>query len=321
MIPAWTVTQNGQGSPWVTTTDGTNNTIVWVVGSGSGDQRLYGYNGNTGAIVYAGGGPNELMANTRKWNTGVVARGRLYFAADNKVYAFGVPAETPTPTPSPSVTPTATATATATSTPSLTPIPPSNLIGTAGGCLEIALSWADNSSNESGFKIERSQNNISFSQIASVGANQTSYTARQITPGLRYFRVRAYNAAGNSTYSNTASATGEACPTPAPTPALGGLTYNAGTPFVNGVNLISGRSYTVTAQADANTQSVLFKRDGATVKTDSAVPFDFTWTPSVSGNHSFAATPWSGTGATGISGASITVNYNVLPVSTPTPTP
>ena len=39
----------------------------------------------------AGGGPNELMANTRKWNTGIVARGRIYFAADNKVYAFAVP--------------------------------------------------------------------------------------------------------------------------------------------------------------------------------------------------------------------------------------
>jgi hypothetical protein len=55
-------------------------TIVWVVGAG-GDQRLYGYNGDTGALIYAGGGPNELMANTRKWNTGIVARGHIYFAA------------------------------------------------------------------------------------------------------------------------------------------------------------------------------------------------------------------------------------------------
>ena len=36
-----------QGSPWVTTTDGTNNAIVWVVGA-EGDQRLHGYNGDTG---------------------------------------------------------------------------------------------------------------------------------------------------------------------------------------------------------------------------------------------------------------------------------
>jgi len=90
IVPAWTVSQNGQGSPWVTTTDGTNNAIVWVVGA-EGDQRLHGYNGDTGAVIYAGGGPNELMTGTRKWNTGIVARGRIYFAADNKVYAFAVP--------------------------------------------------------------------------------------------------------------------------------------------------------------------------------------------------------------------------------------
>ena len=47
------------------------------------------------------------------------------------------------------------------------------------------------------------------------------------------------------------------------TPALSGLTYNGGIAFVNGTNLISGRSYTVTAQANTNTQSVVFSRDGA----------------------------------------------------------
>jgi hypothetical protein len=128
IAPAWTVNQSGQGSPWVTSTDGTNNAIVWVVGSDSGgDQRLHGYNGDTGAVVYAGGGANELMANTRKWNTGIVARGRIYFAADNKVYAFKVPGGTPTPTPTatpiPTPTPTPTPTLTPTPTPSATPTP------------------------------------------------------------------------------------------------------------------------------------------------------------------------------------------------------
>jgi hypothetical protein len=101
---AWSMSQNGRGSPWVTTTNGTNNAIVWVAGT-EGDQRLHGYNGDTGAVVYAGGGPNELMTGTRQWNTGAVARGRIYFGADNKVYAFSVPTATPTPTPTPIVTP------------------------------------------------------------------------------------------------------------------------------------------------------------------------------------------------------------------------
>ena len=38
------------------------------------------------------------MTGTRQWNTGIVARGRIYFAADNKVYAFKLPTATPTPT-------------------------------------------------------------------------------------------------------------------------------------------------------------------------------------------------------------------------------
>ena len=33
----------------------------------AGDQRLHGYDGDTGAVVYAGGGANELMTGTRQW--------------------------------------------------------------------------------------------------------------------------------------------------------------------------------------------------------------------------------------------------------------
>ena len=112
---AWSMSQTGRGSPWVTTTDGTNNTIVWVAGV-SGDQRLHGYDGDTGAVIYAGGGTNELMTGTRQWNTGIAARGRIYFGADNKIYAFKLPTGTPTPTPTASPTPTATSTPTATAT-------------------------------------------------------------------------------------------------------------------------------------------------------------------------------------------------------------
>jgi hypothetical protein len=113
IAPAWNVSQSGQGSPWVTTTDGTNNAIVWVVGA-QGGHRLHGYNGDTGAVVYAGGGADELMTGDRKWNSGIVARGSIYVANDNKVYKFNVPGGAPTPTPSPGVSPTPTPTPTAT---------------------------------------------------------------------------------------------------------------------------------------------------------------------------------------------------------------
>jgi len=78
----WNVTRasGGCGSPFVTSTDGNTNMIVWVVGTEDhltgGDQRLHGYDGDTGAVAYGGGGPNELMAGTHYYSTtGIVARG------------------------------------------------------------------------------------------------------------------------------------------------------------------------------------------------------------------------------------------------------
>jgi hypothetical protein len=116
IVSGWSQSQNGRGSPWVTTTDGTNNMIVWYAATSSGDQRLHAYDGNTGAIIYSGGSTNELMTGTRQWNTGMVARGRIYFGADNKIYAFRLPSTTPTPTATASPTATATATSTSTAT-------------------------------------------------------------------------------------------------------------------------------------------------------------------------------------------------------------
>jgi hypothetical protein len=92
----WTAGENGRGSPFVTSTDGTNNVVVWGIGS-EGDQRLHGFDGDTGASVFNGGGASELMAGTRRFNTGIVARGRIYVANDSKVYAFSVPGQSVTP--------------------------------------------------------------------------------------------------------------------------------------------------------------------------------------------------------------------------------
>ena len=90
---AWSASQgSGRGSPFVTSTDGTNNVIVWGIGA-EGDQRLHGFDGDTGTNVFTGGGTSELMAGTRKFNTAIAARGRIYVAADNKVYAFFVPGQ------------------------------------------------------------------------------------------------------------------------------------------------------------------------------------------------------------------------------------
>ena len=94
----WGVNRSGGGSPFVTSTDGTNDVIVWVVGAGY-DLHLHGYDGDTGAVIYAGG---DFIAGMHAYSTtGIVARGRIYVAGDNKVYAFKLPGGAPTPTPTP----------------------------------------------------------------------------------------------------------------------------------------------------------------------------------------------------------------------------
>ena len=90
IVSVWSAPENGRGSPFVTSTDGTNNVVVWGIGS-ENDQRLHGFDGDTGATVFSGGGANELMANTRRFNTGIAARGRIYVANDGQVCAFTVP--------------------------------------------------------------------------------------------------------------------------------------------------------------------------------------------------------------------------------------
>jgi hypothetical protein len=84
---------------------------------------------------------------------------------------------------------------------------PSNLQATAMSRSQINLTWSDNNTNESGFYIERSTNNVNFTQIASVGANVKAYSSTGLSRRTTYYyRVRAFSSSANSSYSNTASA-------------------------------------------------------------------------------------------------------------------
>lgn len=84
---AWCASQNGQGSPMVTTTDGSAEAIVWSVGA-EGDQRLHGFDGDTGEVVFAGGGAGDVIGPVRRFHTPILARGRIFVAADGAVVAF-----------------------------------------------------------------------------------------------------------------------------------------------------------------------------------------------------------------------------------------
>src|SRR5205823_142424 len=94
----------------------------------------------------------------------------------------------------------------------LTPIPadPSGLTATAVAYSQIDLSWTDNSTIETGFKIERSlTGTASWTQIGTTAANVASYSDSTALPSTTYYyRVRANNGTSyNSGYTANASAT------------------------------------------------------------------------------------------------------------------
>lgn len=88
---------------------------------------------------------------------------------------------------------------------------------------QFTLSWTDNSTNEIGFKIERSVDGLNFVQIKEVGANVTSYTDAGLPNTKQYwYRLAAYNSGGNSAYSNVATGTTPTGPALPPVPAAPG---------------------------------------------------------------------------------------------------
>jgi hypothetical protein len=94
---------------------------------------------------------------------------------------------------------------------SATPAPaaPSNLKAAAASSTQINLTWTDNASNETGFKIERKTGSGgTWAQVATAGANATSWSNTGLSASTAYYyRVRATNAGGDSAYSAEASAT------------------------------------------------------------------------------------------------------------------
>jgi PKD repeat protein len=94
------------------------------------------------------------------------------------------------------------------------PAAPTNLNAASLSETQIDLNWDDNSGNETGFRIERSTGGGGFSEIATVGANVTTYSNTGLQASSTYdYRVLAYNGSGSSGYSNVASATTDDPPT------------------------------------------------------------------------------------------------------------
>ena len=84
METAWCASVARAGSPIVTTTDGSSDPIVWVVGA-EGDNRLHAFRADDGQPLAT---PPETMRGLHHFQTLIASENRLYVAADGTIYAF-----------------------------------------------------------------------------------------------------------------------------------------------------------------------------------------------------------------------------------------
>jgi len=81
---------------------------------------------------------------------------------------------------------------------------PADLTAALAGVQQINLSWTDNSSNETGFRVERAAGAGAFVEIGTVAADTTTYSDTAVQSGITYsYRVIAFNSSGDSLPSNT----------------------------------------------------------------------------------------------------------------------
>jgi hypothetical protein len=86
------------------------------------------------------------------------------------------------------------------------------------GVGQLTLTWTDNATDETGYKVERKPGLCSgtgtFAEIAAnLPANTVTYSDTGLAAGATFcYRVRAFNAAGSSAYTNAADGTTTAVP-------------------------------------------------------------------------------------------------------------
>jgi hypothetical protein len=85
---AFCVSQGAQGadtggSPIVTTSDGLNDAVVWGLGA-AGDRRLYAYDGDLGTLIVQ----SAAMSHLTHWMAPIVAKGSMYVAGNQTVFAY-----------------------------------------------------------------------------------------------------------------------------------------------------------------------------------------------------------------------------------------
>ncbi len=160
--------------------------LSWVPAVAATSYSIQRATSSTGTYAQVG------QASSAAYNDASVTQGTTYF--------YRVAALNSNGTSSPSSVVSITA-------PSTAPIAPSGLTAstTPSSPTSVQLKWTDRSNNETGFGVEISSNNQSWSQVGVVAANTTACTVTGLARKTRYyFRIRALGNGGvNSPYTSS----------------------------------------------------------------------------------------------------------------------
>jgi FtsP/CotA-like multicopper oxidase with cupredoxin domain len=92
----------------------------------------------------------------------------------------------------------------------VTPVAAPYDLNAVAGAQQIALAWTDNSSNETGFRIERAIGAGAFASVGTVSPTVSIYIDTTVQPTTTYtYRVFAFDGTGDSLPSNTATVTSQ----------------------------------------------------------------------------------------------------------------
>jgi fibronectin type 3 domain-containing protein len=169
--------------------NGTANGIIWQVEKSTNQLRAYSA-ANVGTELYTSAqnsARDSISSNSViLFSVPVVDNGEVFVGTGNALVVFG------------ELTNVTTA-----------PQAPTNLAAAAISATQVQLTWTRNSTNESGFDVERSTDGVHFSQVGLADAGATAFIdSNSVQPDTQYwYRIRAMNQVGTSAYSNITSTT------------------------------------------------------------------------------------------------------------------
>jgi hypothetical protein len=172
------------------------------------------------------------------------------------------------------------------------------------GAAQLTATWTGNSDGLAAFQLDRKrETDASFTTLADVGIGVTTYVDATVTEGVTYcYRVKAFNAFGDSPYSETACA--------APTPS----TYS----------VAIAKAGTGAGTVASNPNGISCGSDCSELYASGAVVTLAATAASGSRFDGWSGGGCTGTGACTISGnaaVSVTATFTVVATPAPTPTP